>query len=79
MANPSKSFMHTPLARPKPAPTAERDFIQGRRTAKRFTCKMDPELHERLKDYAWHRQVTMSQLVNQWVEEGLAADELMDW
>ena len=24
MANPSKSFMHTPLARPQPAPTAAR-------------------------------------------------------
>ena len=75
MANPSKSFMHTPLARPQPAPTTERDFIQGRRTAKRFICNMDPELHERLKEYAWHRRVSMSQLVNQWVAEGLAAGE----
>ena len=75
MANPSKSFMNTPLARPKPVLTAERDFIQGRRTAKRFICNMDPELHERLKEYAWHRRVSMSQLVNQWVEEGLATGE----
>ena len=36
---------------------------------------MDPELHERLKEYAWHRRVPMSQLVTQWVAEGLAADE----
>ena len=75
MANPSKSFLSTPLARPNPAPTAERDFIQGRRTAKRFICNMDPELHERLKEYAWHRRVPMSQLVTQWVAEGLAAGE----
>ena len=36
---------------------------------------MDPELHERLKEYAWQRRVPMSQLVNQWVAEGLAAGE----
>ena len=75
MANPSKSFLNAPLARPQPAPTAELDFIKDRRTAKRFICNMDPELHERLKEYAWHRRVPMSQLVNQWVAEGLAAGE----
>ncbi len=75
MASPSKSFMHTPLARPQPAPTAELDFIKGRRTAKHIICNRDPELHGRLKEYAWHRPLTISQLVNQWVAEGLAADE----
>ena len=50
LANPSKSFMHTPLARPSPVPTAELGFIKGRRAAKRFICNMDPELHERLKE-----------------------------
>ncbi len=69
MTNPSTSFINTPLARPKPAPTAELDFIRGRRTAKRLICNMDPELHECLKEYAWYRRVTMSQLASQWVAE----------
>ncbi len=75
MSNPIKRSMDTPMARLQPAPTAELDFIKGRRSAKRFICNMDAELYERLKEDAWQRPLTMSQLVNQWVAEGLADDE----
>lgn len=63
MANPEKALV-------KDAPRTSR---AGQRPAKRFICNMDPELHQRLKEYAWARQVPMAQLVNEWVAQGLAA------